>query len=151
MERGLDSVASRWEGSRSNLGLARISRGPPLEEEAPVRVLRVDREAEDAPIKIRVGSVDLETLLGVCNLLARDRADNRATEDVVVSIVRDGLFICRRVDAAAYSFVFASTSSVGAEPPNFRWSIQCELDSAVGGRWRGVPEAGPEAAKNAYD
>ena len=74
MDRKFDALLRRWEREEAaDLDFARHRARPPLEKEAAVRVLRVDRVAEDATVDVRVGAQQVEAFLGLPNIYACHR------------------------------------------------------------------------------
>ena len=77
-----------------------------IPEKAAVRIVVVDLKAEAAAIEFWIGFGDIEAALRVDDVLIRNRADDRAAEDVIVGVVG---VISSFVLRAAYSFVRSST------------------------------------------
>ena len=107
VQRRLNPPVGRWNrNGRTELDHAGMCSGPALEEEAAVRIVGVDLKAKDAAVEVWIGFGDVEAALRVDDVLIRNRADDRAAEDVIVGVVG---VISSFVLRAAYSFVRSST------------------------------------------
>ena len=101
MHRHIDPISRRLQLVPVQGDRGRVRAGPPLEEEALVRVLRVDGKAEHLTLQVWVGRDDVEALLRRCDVCSGDRPDDGAAKHIVLGVV----FIPEAVFCRAYGSV----------------------------------------------